>query len=468
MAGVIAEQKYVIENSNNLTRPNLSLFLQPDTNSGETSVVAYQDKQNHLKLHVPGPTGPPNYSVQCCTAKQEQMASKAQVLKKISTLRVMDPITSFISPSGEVLLCTNKYGLGTFGKAKKEPQTMVPQLINSIRTREEAIDELKRLSPSDTNPTLNWNSQKISDTVLKSRLGGWTSAKDSRSKENQLNVNTFNLRDIFPNMQIPKYAGDEERNQLAKNYMYTTSTQEAYSQVNWDSKLPKKLHAPTSTFEKFVDPLKLSDQTDHRTQIWQTSIGETWDRRQDRTFHLSKEPVRFVAPLTRAKQIPGYSGHVGGKNLEQMDEIIENFVPFSVLRTVQPKEPEPNFKPNIPGYTGHTHPFKTSSVSHYDQEGRAYTTTAAYHRQMPDVSTPLHKPSKYGDFSQIQTKVPPNNPYDKIDRPVLDNMNMGSESQNYPIVIAKPPNDAQFMVEKREKELRSILKKETANQKPKH
>ena len=27
-------------------------------------------------------------------------------------------------------------------------------------------------------------------------------------------------------MQIPKYAGDEERNQLAKNYMYTTSTQE--------------------------------------------------------------------------------------------------------------------------------------------------------------------------------------------------------------------------------------------------
>jgi len=27
-------------------------------------------------------------------------------------------------------------------------------------------------------------------------------------------------------MQIPKYANEEERNQLAKNYMYTTSTQE--------------------------------------------------------------------------------------------------------------------------------------------------------------------------------------------------------------------------------------------------
>jgi len=46
----------------------------------------------------------------------------------------------------------------------------------------------------------------------------------------------------------------------------------AYSQVNWDSKLPKKLHAPTSTFEKLVDPLKQSDQTDHRTQIWQVQL----------------------------------------------------------------------------------------------------------------------------------------------------------------------------------------------------
>ena len=172
MASVVAEQKYVIENSNNLTRPNLSLFLQPDTNSGETSIVAYQDKQNHLKLHVPSATGAPDYNVTCCTVKQEQAATKAQVLKKLNTLRVMDPITSFISASGEVLLCTNRYGLASFGKTKKEPQTTVPQLVNSIRNRDEAIDEIKRLSSNDPNPTLNWNSQKISDTVLKSRLGG--------------------------------------------------------------------------------------------------------------------------------------------------------------------------------------------------------------------------------------------------------------------------------------------------------
>lgn len=462
MAEVISDQKYTIENSTHLTRPGLKLFMQPDTNSGETNVVSFNEKQNRLKLHVPSATGAPDFAVNCCTS----VSSKGEVLKKLNTLTVIDPISSFISPSGEVLLCTNKYGLATFGKARREPQTTVPQLINSIRQHPDAINELKRLSSNDTNPDLKWNSQKVSDTVLKSRLGGWTSAKAYSAKEND--IRKFNLNDVFPNMRMPKYANNEERNELAKNYMYTTSTQAAYATVNWDSKLPKKLHAPTTTYEKQADPIKHSDQEEHRTQIWQTSIGSTWDRRQERFYHLSKEPVRFVAPLTRAKQIPGYSGCIGGKNVDSMDDVIEKFEPFTVLRTIQPKEPEPNFKSNIPGYTGHAHHFKTSNVSHYDKEGRAYTTTAAYHREMPNVTHKLYSPSLYGDFSKIQTKVPPSNPYDNIDRPVETNQNLACESQNFPIVINKNPNDAQYMVASREKELKSILKKETANSKSKH
>ena len=38
-------------------------------------------------------------------------------------------------------------------------------------------------------------------------------------------------------------------------------------------------------------------------------------------------------------------------------------------------------KQNIPGYTGHIHNFKTTSVSHYDEQGRPCTTTAAFHKQ---------------------------------------------------------------------------------------
>ena len=52
-------------------------------------------------------------------------------------------------------------------------------------------------------------------------------------------------------------------------FFFSLSLYRAYSHVNWDAKLPSKLHAPTSTYEKFVDPLKECDQIDHRTQIWQ-------------------------------------------------------------------------------------------------------------------------------------------------------------------------------------------------------
>ena len=44
----------------------------------------------------------------------------------------------------------------------------------------------------------------------------------------------------------------------------------------------------------------------------------------------------------RANHLPGYSGHVGGKDLHGMDDVIQKFEPFTVLRTKQPKEPEAN------------------------------------------------------------------------------------------------------------------------------
>lgn len=172
MAEVISDQKYTLENSTKLTRPSLKLFLQPDTNAGATDIVSFNEKQARLRLHVPSATGAPDYSVTCCTPNAKYV-SKGEVLKKINTLTVIDPISNFISPSGEVLLCTAKYGLPTFGNSRKEPQTTVPQLINSIRQHPDAINELKRLTSYDTNPNLKWSSQKVSDTVLKSRLGGF-------------------------------------------------------------------------------------------------------------------------------------------------------------------------------------------------------------------------------------------------------------------------------------------------------
>ncbi len=143
MAEVVAERNYILENSNELSRPSLKAFLEPDTNVGHTDVTSFVEKQIHQKLHVPNSTGPLNYDVNCCDNKLLQNLNAKNSIKKRNDLRVMDPITSFISVSGEVLLNSTKYGMTSFGKARIEPHTTLPQNKHSIRTREEAIDEIK-------------------------------------------------------------------------------------------------------------------------------------------------------------------------------------------------------------------------------------------------------------------------------------------------------------------------------------
>ena len=100
-------------------------------------------------------------------------------------------------------------------------------------------------------------------------------------------------------------------------------------------------------------------------------------------------------------------------------------------------------------------------MSHYDKEGRPYTTTAAYHREMPLVNQnhPQNPTHLAGDFTRIQTKVPPSNTNDYIERLVDTGINHSSDNMNHPIVINKLPNQKEFLVANRENELRSIMKK---------
>lgn len=461
----VSDQKYTTENSTYLTRPGLKAFLQPDTNTGATDVTQFEDKVDHLKQHVPTATGAPSYETKCCDIQLENAVPLSTNVKRAHMLTIMDPITGFVSPAGEVFCKSNKLTLGTFGKARIEPQTTIPQNVFSNRNQSEAINELKR----DPTQELLFNTQKVSDTVLKSRLGGWTSDKDPRTLIKSKTLSEFRIKDVFPNMK-PEFADITDREQKAKNYMYTTSTQQGYSQVNWDNKLVPKLFAPLTTYEKGVpDPLKPKDnqianqieKVGQKPQIWQTSIGFTWDRQQDRTFHFSTQKSQFTSPTKRGNHLPNYGGHIGGKNIESMDDVIEKFEPFTCLRTQQPKEPEPNYKPNIPGYTGNKHYYKTNSVSHYDKEGRPFTTTAAYHRVMPNVNQnhPTNPTHLAGDFTRIQTKVPPSNTNDLIPRPVDTGINHSIDNMNHPIVIQKRPNQKEFLAQTRERELKSIMKR---------
>ena len=48
----VSDQKYTTENSTYLTRPGLTAFLQPDTNTGPTDVTHFNNKVDFLKQHV--------------------------------------------------------------------------------------------------------------------------------------------------------------------------------------------------------------------------------------------------------------------------------------------------------------------------------------------------------------------------------------------------------------------------------
>ena len=72
---------------------------------------------------------------------------------------------------------------------------------------------------------------------------------------------------------------------------------------------------------------------------------------------------------------------------------------------------------------------------------------------MPEIT------SLSGDFARIQTRVPPQNPYDNIKRKVDTEINHSRDHVNQPIVNAKHPNHADYVLGKSEDRLKSILKK---------
>jgi len=62
-----------------------------------------------------------------------------------------------------------------------------------------------------------------------------------------------------------------------------------------------------------------------------------WDRVQLRNDRYYQKPIANIAPLPRAQQISGYSGSIGGYNIQDIDNPTVGFQPYTVLRTEMPK-----------------------------------------------------------------------------------------------------------------------------------
>lgn len=145
MAQVVSELPYTLESSTHLTRPDVKLFLQPDSNAGETDITQYNYRRSRTHLNIPMSCAPTNYNVTCCDANfSSNQHLKSLGSKKRTEVQLVDPITGFLSAAGESMLRTGvRANMSSFGNSRLEPQNLIPHNADSIRTQPEAIDELK-------------------------------------------------------------------------------------------------------------------------------------------------------------------------------------------------------------------------------------------------------------------------------------------------------------------------------------
>ncbi|XP_063778706.1 protein SPMIP7 isoform X2 [Pseudophryne corroboree] len=260
-----------------------------------------------------------------------------------------------------------------------------------------------------------WNSMARSDAALRATLGGWTSKikavpQVTRGPGTSL-TQTFVLQ-----------SNDAacSRDDIVRKFMYTSSTQRAYEEVPWDMKLPAKLQPPESVREKM--PLPFSQQFTLKRYDLQPETsqdtGETWDRLQKRMFHVNKKPLTFISPYPHIGHIPGYCGLSGSVNSEDVDNPNTSFIPFTKVRTVQPRYSYTAHTPNIPGYTGRVHwmaihpansnlpsPFLSADTKMNGSLFGSRTGTTFQHQ---------------GPLSKMVTTVSPHNPFNKVEKQMIE------------------------------------------------
>ncbi|XP_078145036.1 protein SPMIP7 [Centroberyx gerrardi] len=145
-----------------------------------------------------------------------------------------------------------------------------------------------------------------------------------------------------------------DHTRAVRRFVYTSTTQRSYEEVGWDAKLPRRLRAPDTTLEKMADPVnqRSSCRRYHgQPQLWQ-SIGTEWNRLQLRSRSDARKPVSFCSRCSRSGQIPLYSGTIGSENMDNIDNMDEDFHPLTLLRNTIPPYTPTARRTTIPGYTG--------------------------------------------------------------------------------------------------------------------
>ncbi|XP_044071194.1 spermatogenesis-associated protein 48 [Siniperca chuatsi] len=268
-----------------------------------------------------------------------------------------------------------------------------------------------------------WNSRRIPDAVLRARLHG--STHPVKVQPHSLKTSTkATSHSSFPD----KHTGPQDgfpsdlrqwtdKSPAVQRFRYTSATQRSYEEVGWDTKLPQRLKAPETTLEKMVDPVSerpSSTRYSSRPQLWQ-SIGAEWNRQQFRSRNDAKKPISFCSGCLRSGQIPLYTGTIGSENMDNIDNMDEDFHPLTLKRSIVPPYVPTARRTTIPGYTG-------KAVYAYSAADAAVS--------VPAVSSPAHSSGTIKEsgsptfghaapLSRMATTMTPCNPFLRPALPVL-------------------------------------------------
>ncbi|XP_044229364.1 spermatogenesis-associated protein 48 [Thunnus albacares] len=252
-----------------------------------------------------------------------------------------------------------------------------------------------------------WNSRRIPDAAIRARLTG--SAQPHSLK-------TPTLYSSFPDKSTDAqdaFSSDQRLwtdNSLAvRRFRYTSATQRSYEEVGWDSKLPRRLKAPATTWEKMADPVSerpSSRRYNSQPQLWQ-SVGAEWNRQQLRSRNDARKPISFCSGYRRSGQIPLYTGTIGSQNMDNIDNMEEDFHPLTLKRSIVPRYAPTARRATIPGYTGkavYAHSAADAAVS-----VPAVCSPACSPRTIKESRSPVF--SHAAPLSRMVTMTTPCNPF---------------------------------------------------------
>ncbi|NXA40452.1 SPT48 protein, partial [Eudromia elegans] len=371
-------------------------FVRGPENRHDFASFEEKDSESFLKFNPYTCAGEPNYPL----------------FPHRDDVSLVDPCSGFVSPGADAEL--QPY-VGRAIESLVDYSDVKPhQRVPASGERGQAAHRRRLILLEETSRDRRWNSRAVPAASVRARLGGKARralAEVASVLPDQNHIFAFH---VHPSLKKSNDLPATWREEKARNYFFSSSTQRGYEEVPWDNILPSKIQAPESTVEVMADPVSpyfTRKRYNSESELSQV-VGGLWDRFQTRSFTSPQRPVVFVSPSSRTCHIPSYTGCVGAVNFEDVDNANVDLITLAHVRTSKPRYTNSAHTPNIPGYTGKVH----WTATHPANSNLPSTTSSIIEQMHRYIAKHGHSTqhNHQGPLSQMLTPVSPQNSFKKI------------------------------------------------------